>query len=610
MPKKYIVGSDVGHGETAAWVVPLEDNNLMDAEGQSLKLKATNNVNDRVLHSVVYQSPDGTFSLEKTLRSNIIGKMKAPVGNLRNIAAYRAYIKLVVEAIIKNNSFLTLKDDDGEPNFYICMASPTKWNTHEKDEYLRFFNEAVSDLGISFKWIINESDAAFFSHRDHIDHDKMTLVVDYGSSTIDYTVMLNGKKVSRDEWSNGELGAGTIEKDILNSYRENDYEGYQRSYNGTLQLLESTGNGHVDVESEIDYECRCVKEKTYTDGREDFSLDYHLGVRTGEKKLFSQFRFEYDVSRAEVTASYRRAVENDLRALKSRIEEATGRNVDTVILSGGACIMNWVNEMVFSIFPDSDIVEDYSPSYVVARGIALYAKAQYKALQELLDEIGNVDYATLYRNADTEATKDTIRSLSDDVVKEVYKQDTCIRMVDCFNTYISQLDNDNSQYVSKVKEKVGKTVTQNVRDSLKATFERHFNWTIDASEIEIDVNVNCLKWAPTLFNYSVNGRDVEIEKTGLWSQTVMKAIENILGRHKVWFIGSNWTNERDADERKYLSEQLVDEVLKEADWLDSVSYGEDDVFLKVQAQSIREQALEYAERIFYDKQLFRTTFAG
>ena len=52
----YIVGIDYGHGETAAWVVPLNANNPigLPMEGTSLRLRASNEVEDQKLPSVVY----------------------------------------------------------------------------------------------------------------------------------------------------------------------------------------------------------------------------------------------------------------------------------------------------------------------------------------------------------------------------------------------------------------------------------------------------------------------------------------------------------------------------------------------------------------------------
>ena len=611
MAKKYIVGVDFGHGETAAWVVPMIVTAGIKPEGESVRLKATNKVDDQVLHSVVYKTQNGVYTLKKTIGSSIMGKMKSRVSDLRErpdvMAAYQAYIKLVIEAIIKHNDFLELQDVDGEPNFYLCMASPTQWNDEDKNEYLQFFNEAIVDLGVSFEWIINESDAAFFSHKEVVNHEEVTLLIDYGSSTIDYTVMYKGKKISKDEWSNAQLGAGNIEGAILDSYRSKDYDGYQHSYSGTEELLRITGNPHIDIDNVLDYECRLVKEAAYTHVQDRTTLDYHLGEYTGLLTQFRNFRFEYDFSMSEITEKYRKAVELDLQNLKAKIEGGTGKKINKVILSGGACIMNWVGILVASIFTDAKLKDDRHPSYVVARGIALYALAQKKALTDLLSALNKVDYAVIYKNADVKATKDAICELSGPAIEQVRKQPNCHKMVDCFGNFIQSLDKNNVAYVSKMEAKVCDAVTQKVRSELKSAIKHYFNLEIDTSAININVAVDCIRWDPKLF--TVNWQSLDVEKTGMWSLTIMVAIHKILERHKTFFMRTNWMKERDQSERNRIANELVNEVLNWTDWLDDeVSYGEGNEFLKEQADSIKKQVLVCAEMLFYEHQLFRTTF--
>lgn len=40
MKKEYIVAVDFGHGETSAWIVPMD--NQMDRQGEALKLRISN----------------------------------------------------------------------------------------------------------------------------------------------------------------------------------------------------------------------------------------------------------------------------------------------------------------------------------------------------------------------------------------------------------------------------------------------------------------------------------------------------------------------------------------------------------------------------------------
>jgi len=361
----------------------------------------------------------------------------------------------------------------------------------------------------------------------------------------------------------------------------------------------------------LDYECRKTKESAYTAGQDEAAFETSLWKYAGvEPASFRKNKFVYDYVMSEITQSYRTAVENDLKNLKGKIEKNIGKSVNKVILSGGACVMNWVRKKVVEIFPNADIIEDRHPSFVVARGIAFYAQAQQRALEDLLKTLNQMDFADIYRKADIQATKDAIRELSKDAIEDVRKQPNCIKMVECFGSYIKSLDNNNIDYVTRVHSKVCDIVTQNVREALQNAFKIHFMWEFDASSINIDIDVDCTGWDSIMFRHNANGQDVDVKNTGTWSQTIMIAIQNILKRHKSFFTGTNWTKERSSEECNYISNELVNEVLKWTDWLEEVTYGEGNAFLEMQAESIKTQTKEIAKKLFYDNQLFRTTFSG
>ena len=62
-----------------------------------------------------------------------------------------------------------------------------KVENDDRIEYVNFFNEALKEFGVEVMWVINESDAAYFSHGSTSEFaDKCVLIIDYGSSTIDY----------------------------------------------------------------------------------------------------------------------------------------------------------------------------------------------------------------------------------------------------------------------------------------------------------------------------------------------------------------------------------------------------------------------------------------
>ena len=89
MKKEYIVAVDFGHGETSAWIVPMD--NQMDRQGEALKLRISNEVELRTIYSVIYQDKNGNFSLDDT-SGNVIGAFKKKVCDLRkDTQKYKAY---------------------------------------------------------------------------------------------------------------------------------------------------------------------------------------------------------------------------------------------------------------------------------------------------------------------------------------------------------------------------------------------------------------------------------------------------------------------------------------------------------------------------------------
>ena len=235
MEKVFIVGIDFGHGETSAWAVPL-DLRIGNKEGYALKLKNTNIAAGRSYSSTIYMDTNGDYSLMSSEGKNIIFGFKDKVSNLNKpenndrCKAYKEYIKQVYKLMITLNK--ELKVEESDTNFYLCIACPTKWDQKDKDDYIGFFNDALREFGIEVMWVINESDAAYFTHGSLDKYsDKCVLIIDYGSSTIDFTVVNKGKKISDDNWSN-RLGASHIENTILDEYRNNSAD-YQKKVQST-----------------------------------------------------------------------------------------------------------------------------------------------------------------------------------------------------------------------------------------------------------------------------------------------------------------------------------------------------------------------------------------
>lgn len=390
--KRYIVGVDFGHGETAAWVVPVSDVEGTDlgVEGDSLKLRVTTTSdNDKLIDSVVYRLKNGEFTLESSPCSNIYTELKSTVYELNQNPekreAYKAYIRLVIERLLSANSLLG-KEEDGDWNFHLCIACPTQWPEKEKNDYVQFFNEVLSEKGLSVLWVINESDAAFFTHRPKDNPNKGVLVIDFGSSTIDYTFIYNGKKESEDSWSDALHGASCIEKAARTVYKDSFPREYQNAYANTVRILAETGNAHINVESRLLYVMRKAKEDSYKNCDPLYTVDFNFGKYIGVKgpaspfKHVADFEFYTEIDsiiggdggyQDSILASFQ-GLEGNIRKKVCKLEGCKG--VERIILSGGACNMGWVWPMVKTVFPEAEIVGCRHPSYVLVRGTAYYVR--------------------------------------------------------------------------------------------------------------------------------------------------------------------------------------------------------------------------------------------
>lgn len=92
--KRYFVGIDFGHGETAAWIVPIDNNMPNGRHGESLRLRNAANLEQRTLWSVVYGDRNGNYSLNNTAGS-VVSCFKDKISTL-NLPGNETKKKLIL----------------------------------------------------------------------------------------------------------------------------------------------------------------------------------------------------------------------------------------------------------------------------------------------------------------------------------------------------------------------------------------------------------------------------------------------------------------------------------------------------------------------------------
>lgn len=600
MRKEYIVAVDFGHGETSAWIVSMGNNN-MSYEGEALKLKISNTVELRTIYSVIFQDKNENFSLDNT-DGNVIGGFKKKVSDLRKdkdtqkCKAYTAFIKAIYKRLLSMNDYLH-SDGEGNTNFYLCIACPTKWSNDDRIEYVNFFNEALNEFGVEVMWVINESDAAYFSHGSTSEFaDKCVLIIDYGSSTIDYTLMYKGKKISDDQWSNDYLGASNIEKSILMEY--SSQEEYQEVYHKTEDKLRHDALGWVDIQPEVLFEIRKAKEKCVIEGYyPNFMLNHNVILRhdilvrsdPNWRSSKKSYLFDYECDMDECLVDYKDGVYTSFADLARNIsQKLNGSDVDTVIMSGGASLMPWVKEMVKSTFPTAEIKLDNNASFVVSKGAAFYARAQIKAFELFMSKIEAYQYKDVYIDADRTATNVAVDKLfppfADSLCASSHTttelRDECLDFLFCLNSR-------NQKFCNIMTDTIRTTISKKVANDIQDVVKSVFSINIPVEDIHIDINPNIMDF---------NG--VGFKKDGFFYEKMSSEISGL-------FFSITWDKMRTVSECKKITGTIHC-------WLKNISkdFSYDEESLASFADNIKKQVKTLAAEMFFKYQLFQTTFKG
>lgn len=375
----YLIGIDFGHGETTA---SLYDTESRRGTVERLHILDGNTPESCKVESAVCRNKEtGDWQFAKDIRDYALPDFtlhfKAPMNEItpKNKEAFAAFIKLVFEHILENRNDLHYNPITGERNFELYAACPSCWEISQILEYKKF----ISDI-IPVDWIIKESDAAYFKFNvekksDQNFSDSSVLVIDIGSSTIDFTAY--DTNVPKTIPPYGEKhGASAVENLIYKYFDEYDANFKKAKQDAKVICASHNLNWHNAVVHYI----KNAKEYFYTNKSDVCLLDlsnrsiyYTVGSR-----IFDSYPLKKEQLEDEILVPYRKTLFQDLNAEKLRLENKQIGTHLVVILTGGASRMPWFQKLVNDVFSASTVYRDIEPSYVVSDGIAYYAYAHYQ----------------------------------------------------------------------------------------------------------------------------------------------------------------------------------------------------------------------------------------
>lgn len=628
----FLVGIDIGHGEVTASYIDTESDKR---EVMPLNIRQSSNKTDKRLPSLIYMhkymsnhEKAGEYYYSLDNEGGIIIEFKGVVNkNSPKIEAFREFLKQIFERILERNADVFYKDGD-LVDFKLYIAAPTKWSTEQKEEYRLFVEEA---FGHKVEWVMNESDAAFFNHRSV----GKILVIDYGSSTIDYTLMVENKKIPIDYLSN-DLGASRIEREILIRYKES--EDYRKKYEQTISRLEEHDMTHVEPDEFLKFGFRKEKERLYTSG-DDWDYITHkenpLYKVTNEIKYKGkpEFTFVHEFCVNDLISEYKEEVKVDLEKLKEKISDFLDNGeLSKIILSGGASQMPWFVNMVENVFNDMGIsydegkgnllVDRNNCAYVVSEGIVKYALAQmdclnliYKEIDKLLfdkpndnndDCLCSLYLQSMYFSSRDKAIKDCIKEElkkvcdsyanrpTDDSV-ETFKQE----IKECFNTIIN-----SSDYQNRFKQILGDEVNLKILKFIKKAVFDIFGEEIDINNESYVKNCDVITFGE--LNVFYNKLNTWFEEIYIKDEfnDIRKKEFDYNWREYLWFLREG--KARRPIMRKHLANEFYKYVTSDNMRFDYDSSDIDD--LNKISIPLKQYVKQTAEDLFYKNELFKTTF--
>lgn len=367
---EYIVGIDLGHGETSAAVCPLQ------WDTPSANLDPVKDLemggNKKVMPSAITilddedekaYIGDSAFdpSVLKEATVNVCFK-KAP----KDIdgEAEKLMIRFMREVYIriKENNPALLR----EGNHLVYIATPSGWNQEQQDLYLQMAEKA----GIPIAGVTKESRAAFVRAQQDATSGlgknihKGAIVFDMGSSTLDFTYMNDANDHMID--FGYDCGASKVEKTIYAKKREEC---------DSIQLFESRYPKLVDY---LVFQARTAKEKVYFDPSLPYKKTINFEDFVDDESLEDErFKFVFQPGQLDELLKETGYVDLIEKAMVDfRQNKIKNQPIFGVFLTGGASRMDFIKDLVckcWDVTPEQ-VWRDTDPSLTISQGVAEVAR--------------------------------------------------------------------------------------------------------------------------------------------------------------------------------------------------------------------------------------------
>ena len=357
-------GFDLGDGESAvAWLRKgsRTDPKMIELRGRKSFLSVLGvDPNRGVLIGEEACHAMGLDSLETRFKSRYLTDRENSSRSIERFA------RAVYENLLADGR---IEDEETACFFVGC---PSGWPEAVREDYRKLFLRA----GMKHVQVVSESRAAFMYAREsgelRVSDDLLTLptlIVDAGSSTTDFTFVadLAEESLSACDFGESALGGGLLDRLLLEKNVDRCPE---------REALRGVFRRFPQYYARAELEARKVKEMFFTQQARgetscaESSVKIYAGI--------TPITLDVSASDADMRELLSRPLEElggcsfeegYVRSLRRAHELLRDRLPDTVLLTGGASRMGFLEVHCREVFPGAQVLRGLEPEYAIARGL-------------------------------------------------------------------------------------------------------------------------------------------------------------------------------------------------------------------------------------------------
>lgn len=571
---EYIIGIDLGHGETSAAICPMQWDTAVEQLDPAKDLDMGGN--KKVMPSAITILDNGNAYIgdaafnPEILKQAVVRVCFKQAPKDVNGDAEKIMIRFMHEVYkrIRENNKAILTDT----NHLVYIATPSGWDKQTQDLYVEMAR--LAELPIA--GVTKESRAAFVRAQHDVTSglgrniDKGSIVFDMGSSTLDFTYM--NKNLSGLIDHGYDCGASFIEKSI--------YEQQQKE-SDAIKQFEAKYPKLIDY---LVFEARKVKEQVYFDPSLKVKKTINFDDFIDDEDLGDE-RFKLTFKPGELNEflgenGYIKSIEDAMIDYKQN--HIANQDIYGVFLTGGASRMDFIIPLVCKCWrvEPSQVYRDQDPSLTISQGVAEVARMDLRTdgmdvdLEEeinaflkgsqtfdvfvenfghdlwdkVTDDIGNV--ITIWRDYEKNVSIDTLQVAISDTVQES----------------VAEFSSNAPAYVeSAIKES-----TQEIRDKVERIIAVYSSQGVEINlpnNVKLgEMNLSDINMDSVLYGIS---EKLKVDSNGwgaaIGGAAIGGAVAMLLGGPLTWLIGggallAKWLFSEEKTEEQKQAEAMAREL--------------------------------------------------